>query len=261
MSQSSALGRVGKIVRIVKMLSGPIWLLFLLAFAARTWLLHGSHGPASLGAYLGSLLLVVVIGIITWLGALGLAKMARLSRRGEERFMVMSTLGALLPAPPLAVRESIGWRGPNSLLALSLPPAGGYSYIASLIVLFISCFALLVAIGACISNFWLKQFIITHLRRLTIFPLVYCFITFIVVLVINSLSIVPDTQRYVEVLMGMALPFFLAALFTTPYMLTQWYEERQVAQSVTIRIVFHIAMLILISLYFCSLLIFYVQMS
>lgn len=234
--------------------------LFLLAFIARAWLLYVLNSPFSLGLWLASLLFVLIIAVLTWLGAGRLAAHASLSERGEERFMVMSTLGSLMIPLPFVAYESIGWRGETAFRSLVQPFFTTYIslsplYIATIVII-ISAF-LLVA-GACALPLWARHSLITRICRLTLLPLVYCLGSLLLALAFNS---EPTLVRIFLVLFGLGFPFVLATLFTIPYMLTQWREEQKKPQKPVQRVVFHVAMLIIVASYFCAQLILYLTVD
>ncbi|GHO71800.1 hypothetical protein KSC_106920 [Ktedonobacter sp. SOSP1-52] len=243
-------------------LRDPVWLLFLPPLLGRAWLLYRLNvfgSPVSLTIIL---LLILLFAALGWCSAALLARQAALSERPRERFLVMSTLGMLAAPLPLALLESSGWDINFSWITLLLPDLSTPWLLnfAHLCVLLVPLLAL-----AFIIRSWLislidpKHPILTCLRRLTALPLAWGGAMFLLALTLYRLHAPSVLTHGALALAMLALPIFPAALFILPYLLTEWSEKRGQSLSPRIRVAFHIAMLVVIALYFLSQLYIYLS--
>lgn len=72
----------------------PVWLLFILPLSGRLWFMLHKEDMLIKGA---NILFLAMLIVLTWWLAAALATSARMSPHGKERFMVMSTLGIIMP--------------------------------------------------------------------------------------------------------------------------------------------------------------------
>ena len=235
----------------------PVWLLFIPPLFGRCWLLWQSALFASWLSLSGSLLIMLLLASITWRIAASLASVAQLSERGTERLTVMSTLGALAPPLFFVPAETISspqhnvWLllifplTPNSLAPLALD-------IARTSILMINAVSILYAIGNCFVSIWHTNTVMQRVHCLTALPLSYSGGIILLSLVAFILHIPMFVQYYMLSLLVLALPFFTAALFATPYMLTQWQAEQHKTTPARNAVPLHICMLALIAIYFVS---------
>ncbi|GHO60989.1 hypothetical protein [Ktedonobacter robiniae] len=236
-------------------LRNPVWLLFVPPLLGRAWLLYRLHAlnlPVSLTI---TLLLILLLAALGWCSAALLARHAHLSERPRERFLVMTTLGTLAAPLPLALLERVGWDINFAWITLLLPDLStpwllNFAHLCVLLVPFLAL--------AFIIRSWLislidpKHSILTCLRRLTALPFALGGAMFLLALTLYRLHAATMFTHGALALAMLALPFILAALFILPYLLTEWSEKRGQSLSPRVRVALHIAMLVVIALYFLS---------
>lgn len=230
----------------------PVWLLFVPPLLGRGWLLLKYDAPALWTAFVFALLILFGSAFLTWLCAALLARSAGLSERGRERFTVMSTLGALALPLAFALKESLIWRSSMSLRAFTLPTTQmpfAVNCVRSGILLILAL-AIFLAVGSCLLAKPLRSTILRRLFLLTRWPLVCSIGICLLYIASYALNMPGVLQQNALFLLAFALPFFIAALFTTPYMLTAWYHERGITLTSQRTIALHVTMLVLVALYF-----------
>jgi hypothetical protein len=201
----------------------PKWLIALLLVATlvRLWLI------SQWNINVISLVLSLVLVILTWFFAASLADGAHLSSRGKERFMVMSSLVAAMPPLNSIVQEL------NIIFCASL--------VIVLLLLFYAYMMLQRWLSQQNGGKGMSRRIFQQLFQLTCIPILF--------------GISGNLIGYFNETLLIVLPFLLAALFSIPYMVTQYQAEvsgraKQAASRVQISVVFHVFMLVLIALYF-----------
>jgi hypothetical protein len=175
----------------------------------------------------------------------------------------MSTLGALAPPLFFVPAETISSPHDNVWQQLIIPLTRSGSTpltldIARMSILMINAISILYALGSCLVNIWHTNTVMERVRRLTTLPLVYSAGVILLSLVASVLHAPTLAQYYLLSLLVLALPFFTAALFTTPYMLTQWQAEQHKKPQPRHTIPIHICMLAIIAIYFVSQLYIYI---
>jgi hypothetical protein len=104
--------------------------------------------------------------------------------------------------------------------------------------------------GSCLLTIRYAHPVLTCLRRLTILPLVYSICMTAIILLTHTLHGSFLVQHTLAALLVLALPFLLASLFAIPYILTHCYEQQARPIPSSHKIVLHIGMLVLITIYF-----------
>lgn len=238
------IGNSGSILR------PPAWLiaLLILSLLVRLGWLGFTQGRLN-GSFWGVNLLPLLLSLlsipITWYLAASQASYAELSKRGAERFTVMSTLLMVAPPLPILTQQRSSWFTGVSALAL---------------------LALLAALQG-----WQKQArysienrhqsIQRRLYRLTSLPLL-C--TACVALLYAGLYLLqglshPSLLVVTSDLFVLGWPYTIGAFFALPYLITQYRQERALLRGeqttnpgTTTTVVLHVAMLIIISIYFIT---------
>lgn len=242
-------------------LRDPVWLLFLPPLLGRAWLLYRINAFGSPISVTITLLLMLLLAALGWSGAALLARHAYLSERPRERFMVMTTLGTLAPPLPLALLESSGWNQNFSWITLLLP-APSTSWIlnaAQTYTLVIPLLALVFIFRSSLMSLVdPTDPIFTYPRKLTALPLAWSGAALLLALMLYTVHAPSMLTHSALALAMLSLPFFPAALFILPYLLTEWSEKRSQRFAPRIRVALHIAMLAIIALYFLSQLYIYI---
>lgn len=236
-------------------LRNPVWLLFIPPLLGRVWLLYRLNVYSSPVSLTITLLLMLLLSALGWCGAALLARHAMLSERPRERFLVMTALGMLAAPLPLALLESSGWSMNFAWITLLLPGLSTPWLLnfAHLCVLLVPLLALVFIIRSwLISLIDPKHPILASLRRLTELPLAWGGVMFLLALTLYRVHAATMFTHGALALAMLALPFIPAALFIIPYLLPEWSERRGQSLSPGIRITLHIAMLVVIALYFLS---------
>jgi len=217
--------------------SNPIWLPVLLLFLGR---LFFPVTTAPLGIRLPLLLALITL---TGISTAFLARRSRLEPRPQERFVMMSLLGALAIPLPLALVESKLPVRDLSFLSAMLFPQGAYPLYLNIAIIF----TLIVIAGSSIVS---VLYLFTRLRSLSLPPLMTNLAALALSWLASMLHMPLLVQQLFLLCYAFSLPMLLASLFITPYLLAKRLSAAQ-------RLAFHIAMLTCICLYFLSQILLY----
>jgi len=232
----------------------PVWLLFIPSLLIRSWLLFCIYPYISFQQVLLSTALLIVLTVVTWYVASQLAHTARLSAHGAERFTVMSTLAMLTPPINVALQETLTWKQiaywttASSKTKLTMPTIlNTLSAATNICILIIAVVSFLFALIIFIWRSKQKQLLFSQIRMLTAIPLLYsgCSACLIIIATLLRYPI-----PFLQTLCWLACPFLIASLFTTPYVLTQYTEQRIMHLPHSLKL--HIAVICVMLLFFCS---------
>lgn len=228
----------------------PVWLLFIPSLLIRSWIFFCIYPYIPFQQILLSASLLILLTVSTWYAASQLAYTARLSAHGAERFTVMSTLAMLTPPIDIALQETLPWKQMahwTAIFSKVMLMLNTLSYAAHICILIISVFSFLFALTIFAWRSKQKHPLFSQIRILTAIPLLYSGCSACLVIIAALLRYpVP----FLQTLCWLPFPFLIASLFTTPYLLTQYNEQRTIHLPHSLKL--HIAVICVMLLFFCS---------